>query len=93
MITTISTLKSARDRWLGAGRDPRLLDGAVTALHAATTNTDVVKSLGSRYAVRSLGDASGRGRQQIYGIYADGELLLKYALHEVPPDADVEILP
>jgi len=91
MITTVSTLREARDRWLGAGRDPRLLNMAVTALDAAATNADVVNLLSPRYVIRSLQGTNG-DRGQAYEIYADGELLLKYELTEVPPDADVEIL-
>lgn len=92
MITTINTLKTVRDRWLGAGRDPTLLNNAVTVLDAAIANTDVVHALGPRFAVRSLGTDNGK-QAQIYGIYADGELLLRYELQENPRDADVMILP
>ena len=92
MITTIPTLKRARDRWLGAGRDPRLLDDAISALDSAVTNVDAIRTLGPRYAVKNLGSTRGE-RPGIYGIYADGELMLKYELRENPADADIEILP
>jgi len=91
MITTIDALREARDRWLGAGGDPQLLNMAVTALDSATTNTDVFKLRAARYVIRNLQGAGG-DHTQAYGIYADGALLLKYELTEVPPDADVEIL-
>jgi hypothetical protein len=93
VITTINTLKAARDRWLGAGHDPDLLNDAVCALDAATANTDVVQLLiGPRFAVRNLG-TDNRQRAGIYGIFADGELMLKYELRENHSDADVAILP
>jgi hypothetical protein len=93
VITTISTLKAARDRWLGAGHDPGLLNYAVCALDAATANTDVVQSLiGPRFSLRNLG-SDNQQKAQIYGIFADGEFMLKYELQETPPDADVVILP
>jgi hypothetical protein len=92
VITTINTLTAARDRWLGAGRDPDLLNDAVRALDAATANTDVVQLLiGPRFSIRNLG-TDNRQKAQIYGIFADGELLLKYELQETPSDADVVIL-
>ena len=92
MITTIVTLREAANRWRAAGRDPQLLDAAVTVLDAATTNSDVFNLLnGPRYIIRTLRGAD-EDRRQAYSIYADGELLLQYELTEVPPDADVEIL-
>lgn len=92
MITTVNTLRGAVDRWLRAGGNPDLANNAVAALDGAFTNTDVVNSLGRQYVIRSLGDANG-DQTYVYGIYADGELLLKYKLKETPTDADVEVLP
>ena len=91
MITTIAPLKSARDRWLASGKDPKLLDMAVTALDAATVNTDVVRALGPGYVVKRLGSRNGPP-SPVYGIYVGEHLMLKYQLHELGAEADVEVV-
>jgi hypothetical protein len=79
MITSVAGLQKARSRWLGAGKDPKLFDTAVTALDCATTNIDVVKALPSpTFSVRTMRTMKGAGVQhpETWRIYANGELLL-----------------
>lgn len=93
MITSVENLERVRARWLGAGRDRKLFDQVIAVLDCATANSDVKNALRPpTYAIRSVGPAHS-GPTDVAGIFAGGELMLKYKLEEVADDADVVILP
>jgi len=90
MITSLVGLQRARARWLGAGRDPELFDLAVNVLECATTNLDVRQALSPpTYCISNRGGTDS-GRNDVWGIYANGELMLEYRLLEVSYSTDVD---
>jgi len=92
MITSVSGLQKARARWLSAGKDPKLFDTAVSVLHSATANSDVVKSLPSpAFSVRTV-KGTGATQADVWQIYVNGDFMLGYELREASSDADVTVI-